>query len=346
MSLATAVLLGACSSGPTLGRPMPATLQQPTAADQWIASAGSAQPRTPSEGSSVNRDADRFMDAEQTQGVLYVSGDETKTVLAYRSQKAGGSQPYCTVTLPREDFRTRQVVAMGVDDTGTLWVPLTRGSPSEVVSYARNCGYQGITLFPGTGSGANSIAFGPRGTNYVDLEGNKAGGGVAVFPKGATTPKRYLFYKAVRTGDAVGVDADGNVYEEITNTNFRRTLIVEYKEAKLPGVALAIHGLGRYGGHSITFDKSGNMIVPDGTADRVDIWTPPYSGSATSVIKLRGAPSQCSLDRKETRLACANSQTNSVDVYSYPSGSYIYSDTVPPSEFAVSGVAFDPAPPK
>jgi hypothetical protein len=108
------------------------------------------------------------------------------------------------------------------------------------------------------------------------------------------------------------------------------------------GKKIQLQGISDQGG-SISFDKAGNMIMPNFNASSLEILAPPYTGTPTA-YQLEGTPWQCGLNPKETELACANEGELTGDIYSYPSMTYEYSVQLSGySSYQPGGVAFVPS---
>ena len=250
--------------------------------------------------------------------------------------------PYCTISGPTE------INGIGVDRKGVLWLPEQVGSAGGiVVSYASKCGAEGLTL---TGnSGPVAIAFGRKGQiNVVEGQpGNGYNSSIAVFPAGATTPSSELTNPAVGYGSYTygagdGVDSKGNVFLSFHSPFYGNSGIIEFANGKGSGQVLAVATEGTPGA-SITFDKSDNMLVPDFTNAVIDVFAPPYA-ALTSTIALKGSSFQCTLNKSQSRLACADGTNATADIYAYPSGVDAYSINAGLSQDKyVSGIAFDPS---
>jgi hypothetical protein len=270
---------------------------------------------------------------------LYVSEFKASSVSGYSVPDRRNRGPVCAVA------GVKAVNGVGVDRSGTLWVPQQNdnGGTNSVTSYAPHCGAPGITLHDSNGY-PWAIAFDSKGTNYVmDSQTAPSGpGAVLVYRKGATSRATVLTDPAFRMLTAIGVDANDNVYVATTAHN-NHGAIVEFKNGKMPGrllIAVATPGIP---GGTLLFDRSANLIVDEFSSAAVEVFAPPYGGSPRT-FQLKGTSWQCSLNRIETRLACADFGNGSVDVYAYPSIAYLYSITAGLLKVdTVVGVAYDPA---
>jgi hypothetical protein len=134
------------------------------------------------------------------------------------------------------------------------------------------------------------------------------------------------------------------VYESFFTANVDIGGVVEYKGGRMPGKLLRSM-MSDSDGPPI-FDKSDNLIIPDynSSTGTVDIYAPPYDNAPVS-FATKGYAVQCSLNRDESNIACADSSNNTVDVYKYPDGAYMYSfnkGLLGAPKAYTSGVAQDP----
>jgi len=61
----------------------------------------------------------------------------------------------------------------------------------------------------------------------------------------------------------------------------------------------------------------------DQNKNLIYLYAPPYTAPAYATIALNGTTIDCTLSTHETRLYCLDYEYGSVDVYSYPTGTYI-----------------------
>lgn len=281
----------------------------------------------------------RALDAAAGDVQLYVSEFKASSVSGYSVPDKRNRGPVCAVA------GVRAVNGIGVDRAGTLWVPQQdhNGGANTIASYGPHCGAPGITLKDPNGY-PWAIAFDSKATNYVmDSQTYPSGpGDVLAYPKGATSPSTVLTDPTFRMLTAIGIDANDNVYVMTTAHN-NHGAIVEFKNGKMPGRLLIAVATAGIPGGSLLFDKNANLIVGEFSSAAVEIFAPPYGGSPQT-FPLKSTSWQCSLNRIETRLACADFGNGSVDVYAYPSIAYLYRITAGLLEVdTVVGVAYDPA---
>ena len=302
---------------------------------------GSAQPQLPSAASSLSLSrfasmddhapasgansagALVFVDPATVKGQIFVSAYNSSSstpVNDYNANNNKNKGTICQITSVGEGIN-----AMGVDGADELWVPQgldPKSGVADIVSYAPNCGAQGVTLSDSKGQPAG-IGFASDGTRYVNniLGPSSSAGNVAVYAKGKTKPSRYLTNSAIFYANGIGVDSKGNVYLSFF-TQASTTGVMEFAGGQMPGKVLKNVKNGAPG--AIAFDKSDNLIITDDSAVTLNVYAPPYT-KAPKTYPLQGHSPQCSLNKAQTNLACADKTNTSVDVYSYPAGKYLYS---------------------
>lgn len=266
-----------------------------------------------------NRSDLNFVDPKAISAQIYVSEYGTNGLKSYlddyHAPNKNDKRWFCRI----RSIRHSQNTAIEVDASGELWVP----QGPEITSYAPNCGQHGTTLSE-PGGNANDIAFGAKGIRYVSNAPDTGGGNIAVYPAGATEPTRTLRNAAVSFSVGVGVDSHENVYESFVNSSSNGGGVVEYRRGRMPGKLLENVTVTLPG--PPLFDRSDNLIVTDSvsTTATVDIYAPPYNKPPVS-FAARSLSYQCSLNYDEANLACADYGYGSVDIYKYPSGTYLYS---------------------
>ncbi len=215
--------------------------------------------------------------------------------------------------------------ALGVDAADELWVPQgldPKSGNADIVSYAPSCGAEGTTLSDAKGQPAG-IAFASDGTRYVNnITGpSSTAGNVAVYPKGKTKPTRFLTNAQMFYANGIGVDSKGNVYVSFFSST-STTGVLKFKGGQMPGALLGKIKNGAPG--AIAFDKADNLIITDDAAVTLNFYAPPYD-KVPKIFPLQGHSPQCSLNHAQTNLACGDKTNTSVDVFSYPAGTYLYS---------------------
>ena len=254
--------------------------------------------------------------------------------------------------------KVAEINGMGVDSTGTLWVPglvpknLTSGI---VLTYNMNTCTEAKTKLTETTGEPADIAFATTGTKYVmDIVNFPAAtnGQVEIYPKGKTSPTSTLQLpgELVGTGSSQGLglgvatDSKNNVYATYLNTN-SGTDITVFTGGKGTGKILQNANGTFYEG--MTFDGSGNLVVAANASAgaTIDIFAPPFTGTPTT-FAAQGSVVDLKLDPAGANLYVGDATNNTIDVYKYPSGTYEYSitvTTVAPTAAVVEGVAVDPS---
>ena len=264
-----------------------------------------------------------FVDPATIKGQIFVAAynpSGSTPVNDYNTNDTKNKGTICQITSVGEGIN-----ALGVDSANELWVPqaldLNSGVP-DIVSYAPNCGAAGETLSDSNGQPAG-IGFASDGTRYVNniLGPSSSAGNVAVYPKGKKSPTRFLTDSKIYFANGVGVDSKDNVYVSFF-TQSSTTGVMEFKGGKMPGTVLKKIKNGAPG--AIAFDKSDHLIITDDAAVTLNVYAPPYD-KAPKTYPIQGHSPQCSLNKAQNNLACADKTNTAVDIYSYPAGKYLYS---------------------
>ncbi len=161
------------------------------------------------------------------------------------------------------------------------------------------------------------------------------GGGVDVYPPGATSPSSRLTNSAISDVDGVGVDSHNNVYA--AGSGGGGAVVVEYTNMSGSGTDLGLTGLSSPSG--VLIDNLSNLVVSDFGASLIDIY-PPGHTSPSGTISVAN-PDRTSIKNTENTLYVPQGFNDSVDILRYPSGSSI--GTLGFSNF-ISGTATSPAP--
>lgn len=247
--------------------------------------------------------------------LAYVSQFGATAVNAYNENNKSNAAPVCSIT------GIAAVVGIGADTEKNVWVP--QGISKTITKYAPNCGSPSTVLTSTNGQPAG-IAFDRRSNAYVvDSFGpNQKPGNVAFFPAGSTMATRVLRDPSIG-GQAVGLAVHaGNVYLSYVNTS-NAGAVIEFPRGKMPGKIFT--GITTSYPGAIVFDTNDNLVVVDLSAAIASVYAPPYSGPPTKTFPLHGGPVLCNFSKRETKLYCADYKLGQVDVYAYPSGSYLYS---------------------
>jgi hypothetical protein len=219
---------------------------------------------------------------------------------------------------------------IAVDAHRILYVPYNLGSTHDVLTFAPDCGAPGPVLVDPNGGMADVAIDNKKNIVYVS---NYNTGNIDVYKNGATSPTGVLSFSTHGSGFGVAVDKFGDVF------NSGET-IVEFPHGHNQGSkALNLTGLTKPFG--LAFDSNDDLIVSN--AINIVIYAPPYAGAPKQTIKMKkAATSYSALDFANKHLYVNNINTNSVDVYTYPAGTFEYSITAGIPSRSVSGVALDP----
>jgi hypothetical protein len=254
--------------------------------------------------------------------------------------------------------KVAEINGISADSTGTLWVPgLVPSNLNDgiVLTFTKNTCKLATTKFTETTGEPADIAFATTGTNYVmDIVNFPAmtNGQIEVYPAGDTSPTSTLQLpgELIGTGTSQGLglgiatDKRNNVYATYINTN-SGTDITVFKNGLGSGKILQNANGTFYEG--MTFDSAGNLVVASDSSagGAIDVFKPPFTGAPTS-FAAQGSVVDLKLDPAGTNLYVGDATNNTIDVYTYPAGTYEYSivvTTVAPTAAIVEGVAVDPS---
>lgn len=342
----SALLIGWLVSGCSPGGSQPTSPAIPAASQHISTAASQNWRRLPAWSPSVSdvnlmkaahpAGSLRIVDPSTAGASLYVASSYTTAIAEYGARATKPKHPKCTISL------TGLVNSIGVDDTGTLWVPQQGGTFYDIVtSYAPHCGAPGIILSDYEGA-ASSVASDSAGTNYVGDAFSAYGltvGDVEVFPAGQTQASTILTSSVFGVVTGVAVDPSGNVYaSSFSGKAGHAGSVTEFVGGQEPGQVVLSTSNPLI---DLLFDKKANLIVVFETPAQVEVFAPPYTGSPKETFPLQAFSNQCSLNKSEKMLACADGPLGTVDFYTYPNGAYQYSFV--PAEEKPNGIAFDPA---
>jgi hypothetical protein len=160
------------------------------------------------------------------------------------------------------------------------------------------------------------------------------GGGVDVYPPGATSPSTRLTNSAISSVYGVGVDSHNNVYAAGFGTS---AVVIKYANMAGSGTNLGLTGLS--GPAGVLVDNHSNLVVSDIGASLIDIYPPGQTSPSGTISVL--SPDRTSINNLENTLYVPQGGNDSVDILSYPAGSSLGSLGL--TNF-VSGTATAPAP--
>ncbi len=311
----TAMLLAGCSGDSQFGSPISPTSQQQSGS-------GLASIFGP------NRD----------KSMTYLSTIGGTTVYGYRSANKANHPPVCTLG-PFVSVNG----GIGVDQSGNLWVPDEGANPKTVTEYGPNCGPAKTVLTVSGDTLPDNVAFDTNGHVYVaDADANSGGPGNILQYTGTKVTKT-LSDPDIGTPQGLAVDQRNNVWVSYRDPGSTGTYVAKFAAGNMPAKLFHNIALGFPG--SLQFDKSNNMLALAPGVPAMYIYAPPYKQKKpTTQFPLQNAPTMCTLGRAQTKLYCSNAFFSKVDIYKYPSGTYLYSYTNGLAGLLPDGIANDPAP--
>jgi hypothetical protein len=249
---------------------------------------------------------------------VYIASDAGVAAFTRRNDSKKG--PLCAISTSGQPY------GMGVDPAGNLWVALNDQNNYSVQEYGPDCGKAETTLsVPGFPS---DVTLDVNGTAYVSLFVSTGSGpaAVAVYPSGATSPSAVLTDPSLVVADYVAVDGGGDIFVA-TYLPTKNYGIIEFPGGKMPATVLPLTGIGQAG--SLFFDRRGNLLVDDIGVhpDQIKVFPPPFSGAPARTFPLKQPAEACTLGQHQERVYCGSDSVPGIDVYAYPSGNYLYSDT-------------------
>jgi hypothetical protein len=262
-------------------------------------------------------------DAELAAGRIYVGQEFAKTIGEYRAFNPRNGAPVCEtppVTSPE---------GMTTDAAGTLYTTaLFRGAKAGVATFGRNCGEAGPTFNDPDGEPDDPVVDGDTLylTNLVDT--GQTAATINVYKiGGGSSPIGKLSAASVQVGIGVAVDSHHNLFwSNLTGYTTGGQVIEFFGGAKTrEGVVIISIGSDFPGG--VLLDHADNLLLIDQNRNAIYVYAQPYSAPPFSTIPLKGTAVFCAMGLQQRRLYCLDYEFGSVDVYAYPSGTYIYSYT-------------------
>jgi hypothetical protein len=254
------------------------------------------------------------MDAKAPRSGVYVGLFNANSANLYALPDAKNVAPVCKISIPA-------VNGLGTDSRGVTWIPGVPNDTDEVLSYAMNTCTAGKVTLTNPGGQPSGIAFATNGIMYVlNITTPKGTGSIAVYPNGAISPSFHLTPPGiVGYGLGIATDSKNNVY-------------VAYQGGK--GGEIAVFAGGKGAGKvlqnsadtlvGLTLDGKQNLLAANESATVVDVFQPPYTGSPTTILQ-KGEPIDLKLDAANKNLYVGDYSKGTLDVFSYPDGTYKYS---------------------
>jgi sugar lactone lactonase YvrE len=322
-----ALLLAGCAGSSQAGSPVPPDLAQ----QQTVlgASANNAQ-SGPFSASTVGPDNDK--------GMTYVSTIGGTTVYGYQRANQANSPPVCTVG-PFVSVNG----GIGVDQSGNLWVPDQGANPKIITEYGPDCGPSKTVLTISGDTLPDNVAFDTKGHVYVSDAVANSGGPGNILQYTGTTVTKTLTDPDISTPQGLAVDKMNNVWVSYRDPGSTGTYVAEFPGGGMPATLFKNIALGFPG--SLQFDRAQNMLALAPGVPAMYIYAPPYTQlKPTSQLPLQNAPSFCTLGRQQFKLYCSNGFFSRMDIYSYPTGKYLYTYNNGLAGQIPWGIANDPAP--
>jgi len=181
---------------------------------------------------------------------------------------------------------------------------------------------------------ADDVVAASDGTVYVANEENDycGYGEVVVFKKGQTAPEYTIIPPKVNFVLSVTLDSSNNLYIAY-DTTFNTAHIREYAPGSQTGTET---GWSVKSPSGMVFDKSGNLVVVDGTI--IDVFTPGIPKPVRTFGSLNNG-GFVTLNRSETLLFSTNWGANEIDELNYSTGKMVKTITLA----GAAGIAIDPS---
>lgn len=275
---------------------------------------------------------------KSNKAMTYVSVIGGTTVYGYRSDNQANHPPVCTVG-PFVSVNG----GIGVDQSGNLWVPDQGANPKTVTEYGPDCGRAKTVLTISGDTLPDNVAFDTIGHVYVSNAVANSGGPGDILQYTGTTVTKTLTDPDIATPQGLAIDELNNVWVSYRDPGSTGTYVAKFPGGNMPAKLFHNIALGFPG--SLQFDQSKNMLALAPGVPAMYIYAPPYKQKKpTAQLPLQNAPTMCTLGRAQTKLYCSNGFFSKVDIYTYPTGSYLYSYNNGLSGLNPDGIANDPAP--
>ena len=110
----------------------------------------------------------------------------------------------------------------------------------------------------------------------------------------------------------------------------------------MPGAVLPATAIGTDFPGGIMIDRADNLLLIDQDKRSIFVFAPPYASRPFKTIVLKGQSLYCAPGLRQVRLYCMDVMFGSVDVYTYPGGSYVYSYNNGMEANSAIGIAIQP----
>jgi hypothetical protein len=273
-------------------------------------------------------------------GITYVAPLGTNTVYGYKRNNRANQPPVCTVG-PFVSVNG----AIGVDQSGNLWVPDMGASPKTVTEYGPDCGAAKTVLSDPGDAGPDNVAFDTNGHVYVSNSFANSGGPGNILQYTGTSITKTLSDPDIATPQGLTVDKHNNVWVSYRDPGSTGTYVAEFHRGNMPAKLFKNISLGFPG--SLQFDRNQNLLAVDDNFSAMDIYAPPYTQDepTTRLILENGTvtdPSMCALGPGQDKLYCTFGYFGLVNVFSYPAGKFLYTYDNGLAGLEPYGIANDP----
>lgn len=252
-------------------------------------------------------------------------------VVQYGNHDPRGTQ-VCSLPGPDTDY----IGGVAMDASANLYVPQSVGSGTNIDVYAPHCGTLLNTLTNPVGNQPQDVAV--DGSTTYEIDSSSRDPQIEVFANGATSPTGTLQDSSMYQSFFLAVDSTHDVFLSYYNSTAGNNSVIEFPNGTAPGTILPMTG-----GDGVVVDNANNLlyVVPNGSAWQVESYAPPYTNPPSQTIAIkgivgRGSVPYCALNRHATRLFCGDGLYQTLDVYKYPTGTYLFSILLPYSAYSLT----------
>ena len=251
--------------------------------------------------------------------VVYVSQQMETQINLYPPDNRSNKAPTCTVPAGEGPL------GLATDRSGTLYAASAFRKFIGVQTYGPDCGTPGNYYVDLDGTPDKPVLDGS--TLYVSnlIDTYELAATIDVYVVSSASTRSQLSSPDMWTGVGLALDSHHNLFWSGGRSPYTDGIVVEFPNGKMPGHVLVKIGHDFPGG--VVIDKSDNLLLIDQNKKSIYLYSPPYTAPAYATIALKGTTIECALSIHGTRLYCLDYEVGSVDVYSYPAGTYIYSFT-------------------